>query len=211
MKVCQQCGTKNEDNFNFCYNCAAPLSEAKCADLPTEAADDDSVIVILHGQTINMSKIISLYGKRKIVAIKYIRELSGAGLAEAKEAYETAEKKIKLKTVAPAEQPTDSEEKKPGIWEAARMQARQQQEAKLREKEDLKARIAQMDHEGIAYCPKCYSTSLSSNKKGFGIGKAVVGAAVTFSPIGLVAGNLGAKKVRVTCLKCGHQFWAGQK
>ena len=28
--------------------------------------------------------------------------------------------------------------------------------------------------------------------------------------IGLVAGNIGAKKVRVTCLKCGYQFWAGK-
>lgn len=58
-------------------------------------------------------------------------------------------------------------------------------------------------------CPKCGSTSISADKKGFGIGKAVVGAAVA-GPIGLVAGNIGAKKVRITCLNCGHQFWAGK-
>ena len=63
--------------------------------------------------------------------------------------------------------------------------------------------------DNIAHCPKCGSTSLSTDKKGFGIGKAVVGAAVA-GPIGLVAGNIGAKKVRVTCLNCGHQFWAGK-
>ena len=63
--------------------------------------------------------------------------------------------------------------------------------------------------ENITRCPKCGSTSLSADKKGFGIGKAVVGAAVA-GPIGLMAGNIGAKKVRVTCLKCGHQFWAGK-
>lgn len=61
----------------------------------------------------------------------------------------------------------------------------------------------------VARCPKCGSTSLSADKKGFGIGKAVVGAAVA-GPIGLVAGNIGSKRVRVTCLKCGHQFWAGK-
>lgn len=66
-----------------------------------------------------------------------------------------------------------------------------------------------LDEQDIAYCPKCLSTSLSSHKKGFGIGKAIVGAAVT-GGIGLVAGNIGAKKVRVTCLKCGYQFWAGK-
>ncbi len=60
-----------------------------------------------------------------------------------------------------------------------------------------------------AGCPKCGSTSLSGNKKGFGVGKAVVGAALT-GGIGLLAGNMGAKKVRVTCLKCGHQWWAGK-
>lgn len=58
-------------------------------------------------------------------------------------------------------------------------------------------------------CPKCRSTSISADKKGFGVGKAVVGAAVA-GPLGLVAGNLGAKKVRITCLNCGYQWMAGK-
>lgn len=63
------------------------------------------------------------------------------------------------------------------------------------------------EYKKTAKCPRCGSTSLSGNKKGFGIGKAVVGAALT-GGIGLIAGNIGAKKVRITCLKCGKQFWA---
>ncbi|MDR2022066.1 MAG: zinc ribbon domain-containing protein [Hungatella sp.] len=59
----------------------------------------------------------------------------------------------------------------------------------------------------MAKCPRCGSTSLSGNKKGFGIGKAVIGAALV-GPLGLVAGNVGAKKVQVTCLKCGKKFKA---
>jgi len=59
----------------------------------------------------------------------------------------------------------------------------------------------------MAKCPRCGSTSLAGNKKGFGIGKAVIGAALV-GPIGLVAGNVGAKKVQVTCLKCGKKFKA---
>ena len=80
-----------------------------------------------------------------------------------------------------------------------------------------KENIKQMDKKGIAYCPKCHSTSLSANKKGFGIGKATIGGIAgvatigTLGLIGLTAGNIKAKKVRVTCLKCGHQFWAGKK
>lgn len=68
----------------------------------------------------------------------------------------------------------------------------------------------ELNEQGVAYCPKCLSTSLSGNKKGFGIGKAIIGVAAT-GGIGLIAGNIGAKKVRVTCLKCGYQFWAGKR
>lgn len=59
--------------------------------------------------------------------------------------------------------------------------------------------------ENVAKCPKCGSTSLSAQKKGFGIGKAVVGASLA-GPLGLMAGNVNAKKVWVTCLKCGKKF-----
>lgn len=66
-------------------------------------------------------------------------------------------------------------------------------------------RIKENKKNAIACCPKCGSTSITANKKGFGIGKAVVGSAIV-GPIGLVAGNKGAKKVRITCLNCGHQW-----
>ena len=68
-------------------------------------------------------------------------------------------------------------------------------------------RIKENKKNGIACCPKCGSTSLTANKKGFGVGKAVIRTAVA-GPIGLVAGNKGAKKVRITCLNCGNQWWA---
>lgn len=60
-------------------------------------------------------------------------------------------------------------------------------------------------------CAKCGSTSVTANKKGFGAGKAAAGVLLTGGLIGLAAGNMGAKKVRVTCLKCGHQWDAGKK
>jgi ribosomal protein L32 len=65
--------------------------------------------------------------------------------------------------------------------------------------------IAENKARGVACCPKCGSTSLCANKKGFGIGKAVIGAEIV-GPIGLVAGNINAKKVIVTCLNCGYQW-----
>lgn len=54
-------------------------------------------------------------------------------------------------------------------------------------------------------CPRCNSTQLSANKKGFGLGKAAVGG-LLLGPIGLLGGLLGSSKVRITCLKCGRVF-----
>lgn len=71
--------------------------------------------------------------------------------------------------------------------------------------EPVKERIIENRANGVACCPRCGSTSLSADKKGFGIGKAVIGAALV-GPIGLVAGNIGARKVWVTCLNCGHRW-----
>lgn len=78
-------------------------------------------------------------------------------------------------------------------------------EKQINDKQKIKERIANNRESAVACCPKCGSTSLSASKKGFGIGKAVIGA-WSVGAIGLTAGNIGAKKVRVTCLNCGNQF-----
>lgn len=62
--------------------------------------------------------------------------------------------------------------------------------------------------QGVACCPKCGSTSITANTKGYGIGKGIIGMAAV-GPIGLVAGNIGRHKVLVTCLNCGHRFKPG--
>lgn len=60
------------------------------------------------------------------------------------------------------------------------------------------------------HCPKCNSTQITANKKGFGIGKAAVGAAVT-GGVGLLAGFIGSGKVEAVCLNCGMKWKAGEK
>lgn len=59
-------------------------------------------------------------------------------------------------------------------------------------------------------CPKCQSEQITSHKKGFGIGKAAVGAVVA-GPIGLAAGAIGSSKIQVTCLNCGFKWKAGEQ
>ena len=62
----------------------------------------------------------------------------------------------------------------------------------------------------VASCPKCRSTSITANKKGFSAVKGVLGLAV--SPLaGAIAGGAGRNKVMCTCLKCGYQWKAGKK
>lgn len=54
-------------------------------------------------------------------------------------------------------------------------------------------------------CPKCGSTNLTANNKGFGLGKAAVGG-ILLGPVGLLGGLVGSKKAVFICLKCGDQF-----
>lgn len=100
---------------------------------------------------------------------------------------------------------------------------------KKQEKEERKAEMARLRNAGrtvnplekpsytmepqydnnVARCPKCGSTSLTANKKGFSATKGVIGLAV--SPLaGAIAGSAGRNKVMCTCLKCGHQWKAGK-
>lgn len=88
----------------------------------------------------------------------------------------------------------------------------EKQEKKAQDKEEkleLVQRIKQMDRDGIVYCPKCYSAEVTANKKGIGLGKAAVGGLVA-GPVGLLAGGIGRKKIKVTCLKCGNEWKAGK-
>lgn len=76
-------------------------------------------------------------------------------------------------------------------------------------------KIQQKQFDSMAKCPRCGSTSLSGNKKGYGVVKGGLGAlalgAMTGgvgAVVGLGAGNIGRNKVNVTCLNCGRKFKA---
>lgn len=73
---------------------------------------------------------------------------------------------------------------------------------------ELKEEELEMQRQQImsqARCPKCGSTSLAVDKKGFGYGKAAVGT-VLIGPVGLLAGGIGANKQMCTCMNCKHSF-----
>lgn len=58
-------------------------------------------------------------------------------------------------------------------------------------------------------CPRCGSTQISANQRGFSATNAIIGAAA-IGTVGLAAGVIGSKKVTVTCLNCGYQWKAGK-
>lgn len=90
--------------------------------------------------------------------------------------------------------------------QALQMQQQELEEArKQTEQQRQQLRLQRKQYDEMMKCPRCGSTSLSGNKKGYGVGKGVVGAAL-LGPIGLVAGNIGSGKVMVTCMKCGYKF-----
>ena len=102
-----------------------------------------------------------------------------------------------------------TEEEKKQLIMKVRAEAKEKRMAEIQAKiKEINKPISLVDN--TPRCPKCGSTSISADKKGYGIGKGVVGAAVA-GPIGLTLGNAGAKKVRITCLACGHQWMAGKK
>ena len=56
-----------------------------------------------------------------------------------------------------------------------------------------------------AKCPKCGSTSIHADKKGYSAGKACCGAFL-LGPLGAICGASGKNKIRITCLNCKHTW-----
>ena len=170
----------------FCFKCGAEIPDEsefcmRCGiKMPafnnTEISKPEQENVVF-----TLNELTSLFGNNKIEAIKYVSHNSDMSLSEAKKYVDSLYKNA----TAVSSSSTPKVKDKP-------LSKRQ--------------RIKENKKNGIACCPKCGSTSLSSDKQGFGVGKAVIGAGLVSNPIGLVAGNINSKKIHVTCLNCGHKW-----
>lgn len=73
---------------------------------------------------------------------------------------------------------------------------------------DLRRRLDSDEVEEIS-CPKCGSRQITSAKRGFGVGKAALGGFI-LGIIGLLSGFIGSNKIKLVCLKCGHEWRPGK-
>ena len=197
---CVDCGKEISDRAEACMHCGCPIKDS----LPREAslADAGHGLTEINGIMIDVIDILHSNNGKKIDSVKELCARTGVGIVEGKAIIDKVASESKV---------TASNDTRPlGFWAKAQLKAIENEKQKQAEKNAEKERITQMDKDGVPYCPKCKSASLSANKKGFGVGKAVAGAMLT-GGLGLMAGNINAKKVRLTCMKCGHQFWAGKK
>lgn len=64
-------------------------------------------------------------------------------------------------------------------------------------------------NDNVVRCPKCGSSHLSANKKGFSLGKAIAGGVILVPIAGVATGMIGKNKIIITCLNCGKQFKSG--
>lgn len=120
---------------------------------------------------------------------------------------------------APLEDTNMSYEEFSNIPQPSREQLFMEAMRKLKDTDPVKYEIAmekykqkmtaeQKDKE-MLHCPKCNSTQLSANKKGFSLGGAALGG-ILLGDLGLLGGFVGSDKVEITCMKCGHKWFAGQ-
>lgn len=99
---------------------------------------------------------------------------------------------------------------KVGFFNQINKEAKEQVLTKAEQEKEKKERLIKLQKEGIPYCPKCKSTSLTTTNKKLSVGRAVVGGAL-LGGTGAVLGGLTSKKVELLCMNCGHRFKPGKK
>lgn len=66
-------------------------------------------------------------------------------------------------------------------------------------------RDGEITPESIIRCPKCGGTDLSTNNRGYSVGKGFTGG-LLFGPVGLLFGASGSWKSIFICMSCGYTW-----
>lgn len=102
------------------------------------------------------------------------------------------------------------QKEKVGFFNQINKEAKKNVITKVEQDKEEKERLLKLQKEGVPYCPKCKSTSLTTTNKKLSLGRAAVGG-VLLGGTGAVLGGLTSKKVELLCMNCGHKFKLGKK
>lgn len=188
---CPNCGTK-ADGGNFCSNCGTALpvdtqTEQTTNEQPYDYAYTE-IDTFSNGESLDVFPLFIKYsgskmgfGKKNSLSAE-IQKTTHIGIWES---VKYVDQKLKDKDFT------------------ARLDDYQYKldEAQKKAEEKLNEQLANR----VIHCPKCFSTYLRTDNKGFSFGKAIVGS-IVLGPLGILAGGLGMKNARVVCNKCGHKF-----
>lgn len=170
---CPECGKQISDKAPVCIHCGYPMQEQP----PVTTA------------TVSNSKKVAIpsfseFSQQKIPAIKVVREVTGLGLAEAKEFVEQSAPYIIVKDELSQNQANLIAQKFQAVGVNAEIY-------------DSAAPVSYVNpakDKDIICCPQCGSTEYHAGARGFS----------------LLTGFVGSGKTVLTCLKCGHRWKPGK-
>lgn len=199
--TCPECGNQISEKATACIHCGFPLSELTIEE--TVVAETDNVVEEVVSEDVNTF----VPDFKVLVNCKYC----GAEVSSDDIFCYSCGKLVNPEKYKEQRLQSIEETRKQGEIISLERVKMQEQIAQIQHEKEMKTQRMIQEQEvadlyNTARCPKCGSTSLTSHKKGYGIGKGIAVTALTGNALGLVAGNIGRNKVRVTCMKCGHQF-----
>lgn len=210
LKYCERCNTTVNTEENYCIKCKYPLKKIQ---------KENDKIIKRYNLVHNIIGIISIILISAIIAMLFIKPIISLVLfiifillhshkskfisnidREYSEFLRTDIGQIYIK---------QQQER------IEQIQEEMQQNKMLSPKYQANQRIEENKKNAVACCPKCGSTSLSTNKKGYGVVKGALGVGLAptgliGTAIGLSAGNIGKNNIIITCLNCGHKFKPGK-
>lgn len=171
--TCPECGKQISDKAPACIHCGYPMQEQP----PVTTA------------TVSNSKKVAIpsfseFSQQKIPVIKVVREVTGLGLAEAKEFVEQSAPYIIVKDGLSQNQANLIAQKFQAVGVNAEIY-------------DSAAPVSFVNpskDKDIICCPQCGSTEYHAGARGFS----------------LLTGFVGSGKTVLTCLKCGHRWKPGK-